>query len=137
MTSDFALERTYAAAPEKVWAHFTEPALMAQWFCPNPTLEVSCALDVRPGGAWRCDMGPYAVSGTFTEVDAPTRLAFTWAWEHDADDPATTVTVTLTPVDGGGTTLLLEHAETAPDVGQDGHEGGWAITLGRLGELLS
>ena len=132
--SEFALEQTYAAAPDKVWAHLTEPALMAQWFCPNPALDVSCALDVRPGGDWRCEMGPYAVSGTYVEVAPPTRLVFTWRWEHD-DDPATTVTVSLTPVDGG-TRLLLEHAETAPGIGQDGHEGGWTITLGRLGELL-
>lgn len=130
----FTLERSYAAPPEKVWAHLTEPALMAQWFCPNPSLETACTLDVRPGGAWRCAMGPYVVSGEYVEVAAPTRLVFTWGWEHD-DDPVTTVTVTLTPADGG-TRLLLEHAETAPDVGQDGHEGGWTVTLDRLGQLL-
>jgi uncharacterized protein YndB with AHSA1/START domain len=131
---DFTLDRRYAAAPEKVWAHFTEPALMAQWFCPNPSLDVDCELDVRPGGAWRCAMGPYVVSGAYVEVVAPSRLVFTWAWDHD-DDPATTVTVTLAP-EGGGTHLLLEHAETAAGVGDDGHRGGWEITLDRLGAVL-
>ncbi|QIG41903.1 SRPBCC domain-containing protein [Nocardioides anomalus] len=131
---DFTLERHYAAAPEKVWARFTEPALMAQWFCPNPALDVACELDVRPGGAWRCAMGSYVVSGTYVEVDPTERLVFTWAWAHD-DDPETTVSVTLTP-DGDGTHLLLEHAETAPDAGDDGHRGGWVLNLDRLAAVL-
>ena len=132
--NEFTLERSYAAPPEKVFAHFTEPELMEQWFCPNPALATSCTLDVRPGGAWRCAMEGYVVSGSYVEVVPPSRLVFTWSWDHD-DDPATVVTVRFEP-DGAGTRVVLEHAETAPDVGRDGHEGGWAITLGRLGELL-
>ena len=128
----FTLERSFPVAPDRVWAHFTQPELMAQWFCPNPSLETACTLDVRPGGAWRCAMGPHAVSGTFTEVEPPTRLSFTW--DHD-DDPDTTVTVTLSP-QGAGTRLVLAHAETQPDVGADGHQGGWTLTLQRLAELL-
>jgi len=130
----FTLERTYPATPDRVWAHFTQPELMAQWFCPNPSVETTCTLDVRPGGAWRCEMGGYAVSGTFTEVEPPSRLAFTWDWDHD-DDPPTTVTVTLTPV-SDGTRLVLAHAETEPGAGQDGHEGGWTISLQRLADAL-
>ena len=131
----FTLERTYPVPPDRVWAHFTQPELMARWFCPNPSLETSCTLDVRPDGAWRCEMGPYAVSGTYTEVEPSSRLAFTWDFAHE-DDPPTTVTVTLTP-EGAGTRLVLEDSETAPDVGQDGHEGGWTITLQRLADLLA
>ena len=130
----FTLERSYPVAPDRVWAHFTQPELMAQWFCPNPTLETTCTLDVRPGGAWRCDMGPHAVSGTFAEVEPTTRLVFTWGWDHD-DDPDTTVTVTLEP-EGAGTKLVLAHSETVPGIGADGHEGGWTRTLQRLAELL-
>lgn len=133
--TDFRLERTYAADRDRVWAHLTEPALMAQWFSPNPSLDVSCDVDLRPGGAWRCTMGPYGVGGVVTEVAAPERLAYTWSWDHD-EDPETTVVFTLREAESGGTRLVLEHAETAPDVGQDGHEGGWTITLDRLGALL-
>ncbi len=132
---DFTLDRTCAADPETVWAHFTEPDLMARWFCPNPAMDVTCTLDVRPGGSWRCDMGPYGVSGVFVEVEPCTRVAFTWAWDHEAD-PDSTVIVTLTP-ERNGTRLVLEHAESTPDVGQDGHESGWVITLGRLADVIS
>ena len=134
MSLDFTLDRFYAADPARVWAHFTEPDLMAAWFSPNPSLETRCTLDVRPGGAWRCDMGGYVVSGTYVAVEAPSTLSFTWSWEHD-DDPATTVTVTISPEDGG-TRLVLAHAETEPDVGDDGHRGGWERSLTRLDEAL-
>ena len=124
----FSLDRHYTADPQRVWAHFTEPDLMATWFCPNPALETTCTLDVRPGGAWTCDMGgQYAVSGTFTEVEAPSRLVFTMDWAHD-DDPPTTVTVTITP-DDDGTRLVLAHEGS-------GHQEGWTLSLARLATEL-
>jgi uncharacterized protein YndB with AHSA1/START domain len=135
MTSEpgFTLEHAYSAPPELVWAHFTRPELMEQWFCPNPALEVSCTLDVRPGGAWRCQMGHYSVSGAYTEVEPSSRLAFTWDWAHE-DDPVTTVTVTLT-AEGAGTRLRLTDSKTEPEV-SEGHKEGWTITLQRLADLL-
>ena len=135
MTADlaFALERHYAATPDRVWAHFADPGLMAAWFCPNPTLPTRCVLDVRPGGAWRCEMGDHVVSGAYVEVDPPSRLVFTWSWAHE--DPATTVAVTLSPEDGG-TRLRLEHAETEAGLGDQGHRGGWELSLARLEQAV-
>ena len=132
-TSDlgFALDRTYAAAPERVYAHFTEPDLMALWFCPNPALATTCRLDVRAGGAWRVEMGDWVVSGTFLEVEPPRRLVFTFEWEHDDDGP-TTVTVSITP-EGDGSRLVLAHEEAAAD---GGHQEGWELSLARLGQAL-
>ena len=59
----FTLDRTYAATPERVYAHFTDPELLASWFCPNPDLPTSCELDVRPAGEWRVVMGEWIVGG--------------------------------------------------------------------------
>jgi uncharacterized protein YndB with AHSA1/START domain len=129
----FTLEHAYPAPPERVWAHFTQPELMEQWFCPNPAFEVHSTLDVRPGGAWRTEMGPYAVSGEYVEVEPTSRLAFTWDWANE-DDPVTTVTVTLTP-EGDGTRLTLTDSKTEPEL-SEGHKEGWSITLQRLAELL-
>jgi uncharacterized protein YndB with AHSA1/START domain len=128
----FTLERSYPVPPAQVWARFVQPELMETWFCPNPALDVHCTLDVRPDGAWRCEMGPYAVSGSYTEVEEPSRIGFTWDWAHD-DDPVTTVTVTLEP-EGSGTHLRLEHSEV--EGGVDAHQSGWAITLQRLADAL-
>ena len=77
-------------------------------------------------------MGSWCVGGSYLEVEAPTRLVFTFDWEHD-DDPATTVEVAITP-DGDGTNLVLADEETGPD---SGHQEGWMLTLARLDRLLS
>lgn len=135
MSLEFTLDRFYDAPPERVWAAFTAPALMADWFCPNPSLPTACTLDVRPGGAWRCEMGAYVVSGVYVDVEPVSHLSFTWSWEHEPDEPVTTVRVTLAP-EGGGTRLTLQHAETAPGAGADGHRGGWELTLARLESAL-
>lgn len=123
----FTLERTYAVAPERVYAHFTEPELMARWFCPNPAQPTSCELDVRPGGSWRVVMGDWVVGGRYLEVEPPTTLVFTFDWDHD-DDPPTTVTVRITSA-GDRTLLVLAHEEADAD---GGHEQGWALSLARL-----
>ena len=49
---DLVLERTLPVAPDRVWAAWTDPALLVQWFTPAPWKTVSADLDVRPGG--RC-----------------------------------------------------------------------------------
>jgi uncharacterized protein YndB with AHSA1/START domain len=128
----FTLDRTYAASPERVWSDFTDPGLMARWFCPNPDLAITCDLDVRPGGAWRVVMGDWVVGGSYLEVDAPSLLVFTFDWEHD-DDPPTTVTVEIS---GGadGTRMVLTHEESGAD---GGHEEGWLLSVARLDRELS
>jgi uncharacterized protein YndB with AHSA1/START domain len=128
----FTIEETYAAPPERVYAHFTDPELVARWFCPNPDLPTTAQLDVQPGGGWRVQMGSWCVGGSYLEVEPPTRLVFTFDWEHD-DDPATTVEVAITP-EGDGTSLVLADEETGPD---SGHQEGWMLTLARLDRLLS
>ena len=128
----FTLDRTYAAPPERVYAHFADPALLAAWFCPNPDLPTTAELDLRPGGAWRVAMGDWVVGGRYLEVDPPTRLVFTFDWDHD-DEAPTTVTVAITP-EGDGARLVLEHEESGDE---SGHEEGWLLTLARLDRLLS
>ena len=128
----FTLDRTYAASQERVWAHFTDPELMAGWFCPNPDLPTTCDLDVQPGGEWRVVMGEWVVGGQYVEVEPRSRLVFTFDWEHD-DDPPTTVTVAITP-EGELTRLVLAHEETGAD---GGHEEGWTLGLTRLDQLLA
>jgi uncharacterized protein YndB with AHSA1/START domain len=128
----FTLSQTYAATPERVYAHFTDPELLVRWFCPNPDLPTTAELDVRPGGDWRVVMGDWIVGGTYVEVEPPTRLVFTFDWEHD-DEGATMVTVVITP-EGDATRLVLEHEESRDD---SGHEEGWLLTLARLDRLLS
>ncbi len=117
-----------AASPATVWRFWTEPQLLAEWW------GVDAEVMAGPGGIYRVVMeNGQVIRGTFTELDPPNRLVFTFGWEHIAPgDPlapgTTRVEVTLTP-DQHGTVLALRHtampASHAPD-----HEKGWAYLLG-------
>lgn len=73
------------------------------------------------------------MSGVFTDVDRPRRLAFTWLWEDsDAQDAEVedTVVVTFEAADDG-TTVTVAHTSTA-HVPDGGAEQGWNDVLDRL-----
>ena len=128
-TATTTIERTVriAARPELVWSFWTDPTRIVEWW-GRPT-----EVDVRPGGAIRVELdnGGTAV-GTFTELDPPRRLVFTFGWGQFAPGeplaPGTTsVEVTLTP-DGEGTVLVLRHFDMPVTHAAD-HERGWSYYL--------
>ncbi len=101
------ITRTFAAPVDRVFDAFTRPEDFSVWFgtaaipVPLDTLH----MDVRAGGRWSAvmhlpDGSTKDWEGEYTEVDAPTRLAFTLT-----DQPGTPagepVTVDLRPVAGG------------------------------------
>lgn len=53
---DLMFERIVAVPPEKVWAAWTRPELLVQWFTPAPWKTVECQIDPRPGGIFRTVM---------------------------------------------------------------------------------
>ena len=65
-------------------------------------------------------------------MDPGKRVMFTFGWEEDADLPpgASTVTVTLTPVDGGTEVRLVHDGLTDEQAVR--HAEGWNHFLGRL-----
>jgi uncharacterized protein (TIGR03086 family) len=78
-------------------------------------------------------VGPgHHAAGTIVDVEPGKRVTFAFGWEEDADLPpgASTVTVTLTPVDGG-TEVRLVH-EGLTDEQAVRHAEGWNHFLGRL-----
>ena len=81
---DLVLERTLPVTPERVWAAWTDPALLVQWFTPAPWKTVSADLDVRPGG--RCittmespEGEQFPNAGCYLQVEPGNLLMFTSA----------------------------------------------------------
>jgi uncharacterized protein YndB with AHSA1/START domain len=81
------VSRTYDAPRREVFAAWTEPALLTEWFRPLNGV-CKAELDVRAGGKYRITMdppdelpGPAAIVGTYLEVEPFERLVFTFAWE--------------------------------------------------------
>ena len=49
---DLVLERIVPVPADKVWAAWTQPNLVKQWFTPAPWKTADCTIDLRPGGVF-------------------------------------------------------------------------------------
>jgi uncharacterized protein YndB with AHSA1/START domain len=130
------------ASGDRVWQALTEPGELAKWWGPNGFTSPSVELDLRVGGAYRIAMQPpegelFHLSGEFTEVDPPSRLAYTFVWDPpNPDDRETTAALSLTDL-GESTELSLEQGVFATEERLALHRDGWTDSFGRLRELLS
>jgi uncharacterized protein YndB with AHSA1/START domain len=151
---DLVLERVIDVPPEKVFAAWTRPELMKQWFTPKPWQTTDVEVDLRPGGIFRTVMrGPEgeenAGTGCILEVVENRKLVWTGAMgpgyrpqspEEIAKAPFLfTAMVTMEP-EGAGTRYraVAIHADEA---GAKAHEQmgftvGWGMALDQLVELM-
>jgi uncharacterized protein YndB with AHSA1/START domain len=131
-----ALTRTVGAAPDDVFAAWVDTERLATWWWPQ-LAGTTYAVDARLGGRYRIESPVIGatVSGVYSEVDPPRRLAFTWIWEADgAVAPAEQVEVTLAAVEGGTRVDVRHHClseAAAADLEQ-----GWNDVLDRLVQVL-
>ena len=149
---DLVLERTLPVAPDRVWAAWTDPALLVQWFTPAPWKTVSADLDVRPGG--RCittmespEGEQFPNVGCYLQVEPGSLLVFTSAMVEGfrpvvvGDGMPFTGRIEITPTADGGThyRAIAMHADKA---GLDHHvemgfHEGWGAATDQLVALLS
>jgi uncharacterized protein YndB with AHSA1/START domain len=147
-------EREYAAPIEEVWEAWTTPAKVKQWWGPGNVTIPECAIDPRVGGEFSLvmeadeSMGElkgtrWPMEATFTEVEKPTRLAFTSkSWQEDED--ATTVIEQASELslsdEGGKTKMLLSTkvTSTGPRAGEavKGLQYGYNMQFDKLGNFL-
>lgn len=111
------IRRTLDAPPEKVWAAYTQPELLSQWFCPKPWYITDAVIEPRPGGRFNFTMhGPDGElvpnSGIFLHVEPGRKLITTDALTPDwkpAGLPFMVATVEMIPTGDGRT----EYSATA------------------------
>src|SRR5262245_24084680 len=138
--STIRLEQHIPAPPEQVFAVWTDPGRMADWYAPSDDFGPTIGeVDPQVGGAYRIGMllpgrtDHRFVSGHYCRVDAPRTLSFTWGWEpFQSGWPETQVTVEFRP-GGGGTDLVLTHERFRDEADKDRHAEGWRGCLDRLG----
>ena len=119
-----------AASPETVFDYFVDPDKMVQWKGRQ------AELDPRPGGLYRVDINDQAVArGEYLEIDAPSRVVFTWGWEGTSNPVppgSSRVEISLQP-DGEGTIVRLRHLDL-PEAEREIHAQGWDHFLFRLAQ---
>jgi serine/threonine protein kinase len=131
--------RTIAAPIEKVFAAWTRPEVMANWFAPTDDFVPSAVeVDLRVGGNYRVDMRPkdgtevFMHRGQYCRIEPPHLLSFTWCpVSRGPNTPETQVTIELRP-NGNATDLTLIHERFPDEADRDRHQKGWHGCLGRL-----
>ena len=134
------LERRFKAVRERVFKAWTEPEAMKRWKAPG---EAECALaeaDVRVGGTYRIHMrGPdgtvYRLIGEYREIEEPSRLVYTWKWEHEPDPVETLVTVEFNAV-GAETDVILTQTGFTDADDRNRHEMGWSGSFEKLARVV-
>ena len=98
------IERTYAAPPERVFDAFTSEEVMRRWWHAGHDWETPEArVDLRIGGEVRVLMRDphedteYGGGGVYTEIEPPSRLAFTWIWDDDRDQVEQLIVIDFEP----------------------------------------
>jgi len=136
---ELSLSKWIRAERSRVFAAWTKPEVMRQWFCPRDLTLVEAEADVRVGGRFHAVMGSgtqkYTVNGTYREVIAGQRLVFSHRWEEQ-DAVETLVTVEFADRDGG-TLVTLAQQGFRNQESAEGHEGGWSSTLEHLELFLA
>jgi len=137
------IERVFEAPRERVFAIYTDPELIPEWWGPRGTSAIVDEMDVRPGGSWRfvirnSDGSETGFRGTYREVVAPERIVQTFEWEGM---PGHVSVETATFEDLGDrtrvtTTSIFHTTEERDGMLGSGMEGGLQETYARLDELL-
>jgi uncharacterized protein YndB with AHSA1/START domain len=109
---EHVVTRTFSSPARTVFAAWTTPELLTQWWAPKSfgIAFLSCAVDARTGGTYRFVFGhpaaaePMAFFGRYLEVIPPTRLVWT---NDESGESGAISTATFTEIDG--TTRLVLH----------------------------
>ena len=138
------IERVFDAPRDRVFAAYTDPALIPEWWGPRDTTTIVDEMDVRTGGRWRfimrnADGSESAFRGAYREVTPPERIVQTFEWEPMAGHVSVE---TATFEDLGArtkvtTTSLFHTPEERDGMLGSGMERGLNETYARLDELLA
>lgn len=134
------IQRTYSAPAKAVFDAWTSEEVMRRWWHAGHDWETTEArVDLRVGGAIRVVMRDphedieYGGGGEYTEVDPPTRLAFTWNWD---DDPRTHLIEIEFEEGDGATTVRFTQGGLKDEESRSAHEGGWGTAFDNLGRIF-
>ena len=135
------IERVFDAPRDRVFAAFTDPKLIPEWWGPTTVVD---QMDVRPGGSWRfvahnADGSEAVFQGTYREVIPPERLVQTF---ESGWTPGRVHVQTFTFEDLGDrtrltATMLFDTTEERDGLLAYGMERGMNETYARFDELLA
>ena len=147
---DLELVREVPVSCEAVFAAWTDPESVKQWFAPRPYSVPLCEIDLRPGGGFRTIMnspdGEQMMDGTscYLEIVPNERLvwsaALTTGYRPQASDMPFTAILELRPNDDGGcqyrAIAVHQDPEAAKRHSEMGFHDGWGTVVDQLVEHI-
>jgi uncharacterized protein YndB with AHSA1/START domain len=146
---DLVISRLLRAPRAALWRAWTDPVLLAEWWCPKPWTTEVREFDLRPGGGFYTfmrgpDGGTSDNPGCFLEVVPMERIVFTSAllggWRPATPWMNFSAVITLAD-EAGGTRYVatVMHPDTAT---RDRHEqmgffDGWGTCITQLESLAA
>jgi uncharacterized protein YndB with AHSA1/START domain len=138
-------ERVFDAPRDRVFAAYTDPELISEWWGPRGTTTIVAEMDVRTGGRWRfvsrdSDGNEFAFRGAYREVTPPERIVQTFEFEPMAGHVSVD-TATFEDLGDGRTRIktvsIFHTTEERDGMLESGMEKGMGETYDRLEELLA
>jgi uncharacterized protein YndB with AHSA1/START domain len=137
------IKRLIKAPRDRVYAAWTDPAQLKQWFGPESVQTRELIAEARVGGEFHWELTNaegerMTCRGEYRELQPDKKIVFTWQWEDDETwkNHVSIVTVELDDR-AGGTELRLTHEQLPNEESRDGHTRGWNSALDKLEKLFS
>jgi uncharacterized protein YndB with AHSA1/START domain len=134
------VRRTIQAAPERVFAAWTEPEQLRAWWGPEGVVCIAADIDLRPGGRYRIgnqlpDQRVLWIVGEFQLIEPPRRLVYSWRVEGISETEER-VTVQFEG-QGAATEVIVTHERIPSRELRNQHEQGWEGCLSGLAKYLA
>ncbi|MEY2498554.1 MAG: hypothetical protein QOD12_2110 [Verrucomicrobiota bacterium] len=136
------IKRLIKAPRDRVYAAWTNPAQLKQWFGPESIQTHDLVAEAHVGGTFRWELSnaegeKMTCRGQYRELQPDKKVIFTWQWEDDEawENHVSVVTVEFSDADGG-TELRLTHEQLPNEESRKGHTRGWDSALDKLEKLF-
>ena len=135
------IKRFINAPRDRVYAAWTDPVQLKEWWGPKEVQTFKFVADTRVGGKYRWDLvnqdgEAMSVFGEYRELVPGKKVVFTWKWDDDEawENYNSVVSVEFSDREGG-TELRLVHVQLPSEASRDRHTFGWNSVLDRFEEF--
>ena len=132
---NLVITQIISASTERLFAAWTEPEQLKQWWGPESVTCIEAEVDLRVGGHYRignrfADGSLVWITGRFHLIDPPRKLVYSWQVGANADEEL--VTVSFEPTLDGQTKVTVLHERIPDEPTRARHQLGWIGCLGKL-----
>ena len=133
-----SVSKTIRAPRSRVYAAWTDPAILREWFGPESMTCGNAEVDLRVGGRYRIEMAAIdgsrnsVASGEYTQVVPDQKLQFTWHGCWNPDEISLVTVMFRDSATPSATDVTILHERIATTDSARGFEQGWTGCLNKL-----